>query len=373
MTLEHRLQQAYGHPDDETRTRLDARMEAIVAAPEPPRRARASRRLPGFGSLTRGPIVAVAMSAVIAVVVVAGGVQSGSDRAPSGSDTSLVAQDKAGSAAGGSAESSAGAPVPSIAPQPPQAGRSTSDEALVEPTEPSIAPVPVPSTPTTKPGGKRDTIESTSMRLLTDDKTDFANATERIPAIATGLGGHVQSAQVSRDGASGQASYQLVVPKPALPKALNQLAAVAEVQTQSSQLTDVTDQTTQAAVSVKTLTKRVSSLRAQVASATDATRPGLSAQLEAARAQLADARQQRDALGQSVASTTISVTIDLTDESVALESDEPEADEAWSPATAWDAVGQAWTWMGGVLVVVGLVGAPIWLLLAIGWLRRRRT
>lgn len=354
MTLEHRLQQAYGHPDDATRARLDARVAASsFDAPEPVARGRGRRRRPVLGSVARGPAVAVAMSALIAIVLVAGNVRTGDGtRTAVNGDRGLVSP----------GQSTSG---PTVG---PEADRSSADTALGgEAAERGIAP----STPVTgKTGGARDTIESTTMRLRTDEKADFASATERIPAIATGLGGHVQSAQVSREGASGQASYQLVVPKAALGKALNQLSAVAEVEQQSSQLTDVTDQTTQASAEVKTLTERVSRLRQQVEDASATARPALVAQLADARAQLANARQQRDSLAQGVASTTISVTLSLTDEPVAV--DEPRSDDPWSPATALDAVGEAWTWMGGVLVLVALVGAPVWLLLGYRWLRRRR-
>jgi len=253
------------------------------------------------------------------------------------------------------------------------------------------APVPVPAVPYSSessadaalPGDVRIGAEADRSIIVTGQATILAaqpeTAAERAGEIVDRAGGRIdaRSVQAPTDYSGGSATLTLRVPADALDGVIEELRGLGEVQTISTNASDVT-------VEVQDLEARIGALRASIdrlielqaqASEVDAL-----IQLETAisdrQAQLESLEAQQRYYDDQIAMSTL--TAAFVSEPVLAG---PEPGSFWDGILAgWDALGG---FFAGVLVALGVlvpwlipivvIGAVVWIVIAIVRARRRRA
>jgi hypothetical protein len=211
-------------PTAEFRQRMDRRVESGFPKPK-------GSRAP-WRHLLLQPAAAVGMiaAAVLVITVAAGGLSgSGSNDSDGGG---VAATEDAGSGGGGrSAESGAGAAEPAQA-LPQSSARSAGGDAAV-----GVLPPPGGGF---APGRSDRKIERSVALELETPVDQMARVAEQVTAVTNRHGGFVLSSSVStgEDGAGGD--FDLRIPAARLRPALRDLAALADVRTQSQTGRDVT-------------------------------------------------------------------------------------------------------------------------------------
>jgi hypothetical protein len=215
-------------------------------------------------------------------------------------------------------------------------------------------------------------IRSATMTVIVPDESQAAT---RLRALATAHGGVVTSENVVSGGAKSeyaQSTIVLSVPADQLDGALNDIAAIGEVQLRTIESTDVTAQVADVDSRIKTMRTsiaRMQDLLTRAGSVTEIAQ--VEAELTTREADLESLLAQQKALAQRVAQSPITVT--LTRVAVVTPTPVPETGFIAGLKSGW----HAFTVFGvGLLTVVGallpflallaLVGAPV------VWLLRRR-
>ena len=216
-------------PTTEFRERMGRRVEA--GFPLPKKRARSAWR-----QRLLQPVAAVGMTAVaVLVIAVAAGGLSGSNGSDDGGGGGGVAESSGGSEAGGGGKADSGAATAAPAEgQPRSSARSAGDDlaggvAVLPPSGRGFAP------------GRSDRKIERSVALELETPVDqMARVAEQVTAVTNRHGGFVLSSSVStgEDGAGGD--FDLRIPSARLRPALRDLAALADVRTQSQTGRDVT-------------------------------------------------------------------------------------------------------------------------------------
>jgi Domain of unknown function (DUF4349) len=220
-------------PTPEFRERMDRRVEAGFRLPTAVRRTKRTWWAP----LVRPAAAAGMTAAAVAVIAVAAGGlsgSSGSDDGGGGGGGGAVAESSGGSeAAGGGGGRSGGAMAAPAEGQPLASARSAGDDlaggAQVLPSGRGFAP------------GRSDRKIERSVALELEAPVDqMSRVAEQVTAVTNRHGGFVLSSSVStgEDGAGGD--FDLRIPSTRLRPALRDLAALADVRTQSQTGRDVT-------------------------------------------------------------------------------------------------------------------------------------
>jgi hypothetical protein len=212
-------------PTAEFRKRMDRRVEAGFPK-------QMSKARPGWRQRLLKPAAAsgLALAALVAISVALSN-SNGSDNYGSGGGG--VAESRGGSEAGGGGKADSGAAAPAEA-QPQSSARSAGDDLAG-----GVGVLP-PSGRGFAPGRSDRKIERTVALELETPVDQMARVAEQVTAVTNRHGGFVLSSSVStgEDGAGGD--FDLRIPSARLRPALRDLAALAEVRTQSQTGRDVT-------------------------------------------------------------------------------------------------------------------------------------
>jgi hypothetical protein len=211
-------------PTAEFRQRMDRRVETGFA------KSKGSRSRWWQRLLQPAPAVGVVAAAVVVITVAAGGL-SGSESDDSGRGGGAVATSDDFGGGGAGAESGAGAAEPAQ-PLPQSSARSAGGDAAV-----GVLPPPGGGF---APGRSDRKIERSVALELETPVDQMARVAEQVTAVTNRHGGFVLSSSVStgEDGAGGD--FDLRIPAARLRPALRDLAALADVRTQSQTGRDVT-------------------------------------------------------------------------------------------------------------------------------------
>jgi Domain of unknown function (DUF4349) len=221
-------------PTPEFRERMDRRVEAGFRLPTAVRRTKRTWWAP----LVRPAAAAGMTAAAVAVIAVAAGGlsgSSGSDDGGGGGGGGAVAESSGGSeAAGGGGGRSGGAMAAPAEGQPLASARSAGDDLA------GGAQVLPPSGRGFAPGRSDRRIERSVALELEAPVDQMSRVAEQVTAVTNRHGGFVLSSSVStgEDGAGGD--FDLRIPSTRLRPALRDLAALADVRTQSQTGRDVT-------------------------------------------------------------------------------------------------------------------------------------
>ena len=334
-------------PAPEFREQLRARVEA--GFPKPARTKRASGRRFTNPAFATGLIVLPLV--LLAVVVGSGG--SGSDDAGGGGGAATSGGGR------GAPDSGAAESVPGSA-QPLAAGGA------------AVVPIEPPSGRGFAPGRSARKIERTVALELETPVDQIARVADQVTAVTNRHGGFVLNSSVStgEDGAGGD--FDLRIPSSRLRPALRDLAALADVRTQSQTGRDVTREHVTARDRLRAAHAERRSLLRRLGLATtheeaEALRRRLdlvAGEINGLRAQLRDLRLRTDY-------SVVTVTL------LAKDGDSGGSAGGGSFDDAIGDAGQILVTVAGVLVRALAVGLPLGLLALAGWagahvLRRRR-
>lgn len=306
-------------PRPEFTAGLDARAAAGFPRPARARRAQPSLRLP---RLSLAPALAGVAALVVAVIVVASTLGGGSGSPES---YSLPARSSAGARAGSSAQSA-----------------------------PSAHAAPAPADTTGAAGSAfrgRDVVRATELTLGVPARRMQTTA-QRVYAVAGAFGGIVDSSSVSSGGAGPGATFTLRIPSARAPLAVERLAGLGRVVSQTGTTTDVTGSVISARERLASAAAlRSGILRALAKASTPGAVDALRARLRDAERRLAAARAQVRSLRGQVDYARVSLT--LTSSRVA-----PPPPDRGGGYTPGDALGDA----GRILGVGAAVGLVVLLL-----------
>jgi hypothetical protein len=222
-------------PTAEFRERMDRRVEAGFQLPKAVRRGAKSSPRPWWHRLVEpaGALGLIA-AAVLVITVAAGGLSgpSSDDNADGGGGMAASGGSGGGGNAAPEADAGAGAAEPAVGvPQSLARSSGGTDSAL---------PVPPPPGGGFAPGRSDRKIERSVGLELETPVDQMARVAEQVTAVTNRHGGFVLSSSVSTgdDGAGGD--FDLRIPATRLRPALRDLAALADVRTQSQTGRDVT-------------------------------------------------------------------------------------------------------------------------------------
>ena len=213
----------------EFRERLDKRVEQGFAEPKKP------RPLQPWWSRLGGPALATSLIALplVLLAIFAGGSGTDTDEGGSGGGGGSVAAPEAGGGGGG-AETAGPEPID---PNAAAKGGSTADRVLAG-QSPGVA-LP-PSGRGFAPGRSDRKIERSVALELEMPVDEMARVAEQVTAVTNRHGGFVLSSSVSTGDDSAGGDFDLRIPATELRPALRDLAALADVRTQSQNGRDVT-------------------------------------------------------------------------------------------------------------------------------------
>jgi Domain of unknown function (DUF4349) len=217
-------------PTTEFTERMDTRVEA--GFPRPKKRARSAWRQ---RLLQPAPAAGLAVAALVAIAVTAGGLSGSRDSDDFGGGGGGVAESSGGSEAGGGGGAEADAPTAAPAEGQPQSSARSAGDDLAG----GVGVLP-PSGRGFAPGQSDRKIERSVALELETPVDQMARVAEQVTAVTNRHGGFVFSSSVStgEDGAGGD--FDLRIPSARLRPALRDLAALADVRTQSQTGRDVT-------------------------------------------------------------------------------------------------------------------------------------
>jgi hypothetical protein len=356
--LETLLRDVRPVPEPAWAARLDAR--AAAGFPGPPPRWKAPLIALRDHILALGAVGAV-VSAVIALVIVAGVTydNTGDSEPASGGSTSALNADEAASDA--AVQPMAGVEEQSA---PPATGSDTTSQA---PPKRFASGVPV------APGEDRAVLHNATLTLSTTPG-NVETVTDRVIGVVDRLGGFVQSSTVSSRGNTASAELSVKIPAARLEAGLAQLSKLAHVKERSQQAQDMTDQRALLEARVRDARADREGLRARLAKATtDRERSRLRAALDRATRRVTQRTRRVAELNNAVAYATVDLSVVGDRRSGAA----PPGGR-WTPG---DAVGDAVRVLevtAGVLVIALAVLLPIVAIAALGalmgrlFVRRRR-
>jgi Domain of unknown function (DUF4349) len=218
-------------PAPEFRERLGRRVEA--GFPKPMRRKRASWRRFTSPAFATGLIV---LPLVLLAVVVGSGGSGGEDSGGGGS----IADSGGGAAQAEGGGGAAGGAGPDAGPIEPFARGKSADHALAGGGSAAVLPVEPPSGRGFAPGRSDRRIERSVALELETPVDEMARVADQVTSVTTRHGGFVLSSSVSTGEDSAGGDFELRIPATRLRPALRDLAALADVRTQSQTGRDVT-------------------------------------------------------------------------------------------------------------------------------------
>jgi hypothetical protein len=348
--LQEDLRATAPQPRPEFAARLERRVEAGFKAAKP---ARAPRRRVNLW----GPAVALACTALIAIVAALGSVERGSDEegGSMGSEAPAAqSMDEQESGGGGGEASSAAAPEPA---PPAVLDDSRSAQFARERSRGR--------------DGDRVVEQRTSLDLETN-ADDFAEVSDGVLRVADDSGSIVQSSNVSEEGGRGYARYDLRVPASRLDETMRDLSRLAHVTSRTASTQDITRSYVSATDRLDDArAERASLLKALERADTDVEAEALRRQIAIVRNRIAIATRDVQALQRRADRAKVSVTV----RSTGKRGD--EGGGAWTPGDAIGDAGRILEVAAGVVVVTAAALAPVALLallvaLAARAVRRRR-
>ena len=348
------LQADAPEPDAEFRRELGRKVRNGFPKPASPRRPLWRRALtPAFATgLIVVPIVLIAVLA------------SGSG--DSGLDSS------GGSSGGGGVADDSGASAPAIVAPKAPAERSQFERAADQAAAGSGPAVSVPPDGGFAPGQRSRKIERTIGLELEMPVDEMARVAEQVTTVTNRHGGFVLSSSVSTGGDSAGGDFELRIPSARLRPALRDLAALADVRTQTQSGRDVTREhvTTKDRLQAARAERR-SLLRRLELATTDEDAEAIRRQLDLVSGEISRLRGQMRGLHLRTDYAVVTVSL--------LPKDGHEGGGAGGSFD--DALGDAGALLvgvAGVIVRVLAVALPLGLIALVGWLagraftRRRR-
>jgi Domain of unknown function (DUF4349) len=324
--LEMLLRDLRPAPDPAWAARLDARVAARFPGP-PPRWKRPLIALRDH-LLAIGAVATAAVAAVAFVMVIASLPQAGDDEeAASGGSTPVMSAPEANS--GG--------------------GASTAEEKSAD-----SAQAPQATTAPAQPSRDRAVISAATLTLSTSpDRVE--TVTDRAIRVVDGLGGYVQTSEVSRSGSSASSTLSLRIPADKLDSGLAQLSKLAHVSSRSQQDQDVTDQREALEAAVRDARADREGLRARLAKATtDRERSRLRAQLDRATRRVTQRQRRVAELANAVSFATVDLNVEGNRRSGAA-----APPGRWTPGDALDDAVRVLEVAAGVLLIALAVLLPI--------------
>jgi hypothetical protein len=327
------------------RTPWAAELDRRVAAGFP-RSRRVRLSLPRLGGRLLMPALGAATCAVIALVVVVAATSGGGG---SPSAAGLGAATEAAPSTGSRAES-----APSDA-APPTVAPSSGTAATPAPT-----------------GGRR--IERSAALVLGVAPSRMQSTSSRVFAVASDFDGIVDSSSVSSGDRTGGATFAMRFPADRVSEAVNRLAGLGHVRTQTSGTRDVTRGFISARGRLRDATAERAGLLRALAGATDAGRiDALKRRLHLVEGRIAAARGEVRRLQAATDFARVQLTLEPEHSGAAT----PTPDDGWDPGDALRAAGRILAACAGAAVVGLAVLVPLGALLGLAWgarsaLRRRR-
>jgi hypothetical protein len=289
-----------------------------------------------------------------------------------GSGDSTLDSGSSGSAGGGGGDDDGGSAAPAlVAPQRPAEGREF-ERAADQGAGSSGRAVPLPPDGGFAPGQRNRKIERSIGLELEMPVDEMARVAEQVTTVTNRHGGFVLSSSVSTGGDSAGGDFELRIPAARLRPALRDLAALADVRTQSQSGRDVTREHVTAKDRLQSArAERRSLLRRLELAATDEEAEAIRRRLDLVAGEISGLRGQlRDLrLRTDYAVVTVSLL-------------PKDGDESGGAGGSFDdALGDAgglFVGVAGVIVRVLAVALPVGLIVLAGWLagraftRRRR-
>lgn len=277
-----------------------------------------------------------------------------------------------GSSAGGGAADDSGASAPAIVAPKAPAERSQFERAADQAAAGSGRAVPIPPDGGFAPGQRSRKIERTIGLELEMPVDEMARVAEQVTTVTNRHGGFVLSSSVSTGGDSAGGDFELRIPSPRLRPAVRDLAALADVRTQTQSGRDVTREhvTTKDRLRAARAERR-SLLRRLELATTDEDAEAIRRQLDLVSGEISRLRGQMRGLHLRTDYAVVTVSL--------LPKDEDQGGGAGGSFD--DALGDAGALLvgvAGVIVRVVAVALPLGLIALVGWLagraftRRRR-
>jgi hypothetical protein len=343
-------------PAPEFRERLGKRVEA--GFPKPMRTKRASWRRftsPAFATgLIAVPLV------LLAVVVGSGG--SGGDDDGGGGSSIADGGGGAAQAEGGSA----GAAGPNAGPIEPFARGKSADHALAGGGSAAVLPVEPPSGRGFAPGRSDRKIERSVALELETPVDEMARVADQVTSVTNRHGGFVLSSSVSTGEDSAGGDFELRIPATRLRPALRDLAALADVRTQSQTGRDVTREHVTAKDRLRAArAERRSLLRRLELATTDAEAEAIRRRLDLVAGEINGLRGQLRNLRLRTDYAVVTVSL------VAKDGDSGGGVGGGSFDDALGDAGDILVTVAGVIVRALAVALPLGLIALLGWLAGR--
>jgi uncharacterized protein DUF4349 len=324
-------------PRPEFAARLERRVEAGFKPAKPERAPR--RRINLWA-----PSIALGCTALIAVVIAVGGSTTSSDDSDSGSsgggDSALLStgDDDSGGTGGSSEAATPPPPTGTAAPQPQV-------DALVTPRTSNRA---------RGRDGNRVVERRTTLDLETN-ADDFSEATDDVLRVADDNDVIVQRSNVSQEGGKGFARYDLRVPASQLDDTLAALSRIAHVTSRTASSEDITRAYVSATDRLDDARgERRALLKALERADTDVEAEAIRRQIRLARARIALAQRDVDALQRRADRARVTVTVRSTGKK--------SAGGAWTPGDALHDSVRILEVAAGVAVVTAAALSPFALL-----------
>ena len=317
--------------------KLDSRAAAGFPGPVPgwKRKLRALRD--HAAALTLATATAGAL--LLVVVVIAKTVTVGGD------DEGIVAM---------SGDSSAKAPDALATPE------AATDSGGLEATSKSRSATGAQPFPTTSPLTTAQTRDRAVLHnaaiTLSAPYAEVESVVDRAIQLVDGLGGYVETSEVSSSGSRASATLTVKIPSAKLDSGLAQISKLAHVKSRSQQAQDVTDQRSALEARVRDARADRDGLRARLAkAATDKERSSLRARLDRASRRVTRAERAVAALGQEVSFATVDLSVQGTRSSGAA----AVPGDRWTPGDALGDAGRVLEVIAGVLVIALAIALPL--------------
>jgi hypothetical protein len=228
-------------------------------------------------------------------------------------------------------------------------------------------PLPTTSPLTTAQTRDRAVLRNAAITLSTPPG-EVESVVDRAIRLVDGLGGYVETSEVSSSGSRASASLTVKIPSAKLDSGLAQFSKLAHVKSRSQQAQDVTDQRSALEASVRDARADRDGLRARLAkAATDKERASLRARLDRASRRVTRAERRVAALGQEVSFATFELTVQGERRSGAT----AVPGDRWTPGDAIGDAGRVLEVVAGVLVIGLAILLPLGILAVLAVLGNR--
>lgn len=355
-----------GDPRPEFRRELDAKAAAgFRNGPHPPPSAwfKAARTWLWDHRIVAGPGIAVAATALIALVVAVGSLNDKDDVTTFAGQSAPMSAPLDDAAAGGSSAAESGSTESAAPPTAKQAAPSASADsaaAVPEDFDEPGAPVQRNLQPGTVAPGTPRKVEQTTQLALRTSAGRLQKVSDGVVRVTQAAGGVVQSSNVDATDRGGTSDFVLSVPSAKADDVVARLSKLAHVASMSQASTDITEAFVSSADQLSDArAERRALLKALEGAKTEEGIARLKARIKVNRNEIASLKGQRDRLRLRADMTTLTVTVTA---SGAVKDDEGSGGGSWSPG---DAAGDALRVLevaAGVLLIALAVAVPLGLI-----------